>query len=355
MATIRKLPSGVFQAQVCVNGIRKSKTFPRSSDAKRWAATIVLSVTESGHPDAGRPLRDFIKEHAEHVGRAHKHPRHEKAVLGYLLGDPLSDIKVSDVTSRDIDAWIARRRTIPSRTTGVLVKDSTIARQKQLLSGMFSGLVRRGIIKENPCSGSEKVADAQPRERTASPEDIERLKIAAQWDEDRPPLNKTQRVCAAFVLSCLTGMRAGEMMRIERAWIHGSAIRLPAEATKTATARTIILCDRAKKILDAVCALGFEPTIWDLEDSARDALWRKIRDQADLRNVYDSQGRLIRQGLTFHDGRATFCTWAASPGPDGAPRMDVMSLSRQTGHKNLKMLMRYYRPRMEDFIERLNK
>ena len=34
--------------------------------------------------------------------------------------------------------------------------------------------------------------------------------------------------------------------------------------------------------------------------------------------------------------------------------MDVMSLAKQTGHKNLKMLMRYYRPDMETFIQRLN-
>lgn len=354
MATITRKPSGLYQAQICINGIRKAKSFQRASDAKRWAAAFTLSVGEGEHPESTLPLRHFIEEHAARISVAHKHPRHEKAVLGYLLEDPIADLKTGAVTPRDIDAWIDRRRTIPSRTTGVIVKESTIARQKQIISSMFAGLVRRGIIKENPCKGSEKVADALPRERTASPEDIERLKLVAQWEEGQPPLNKMQRVCAAFILSCLTGMRAGEMMRIERTWIQGNTIRLPAEATKTATARTIILCERAKKILDAVCALGFDPTIWDLEDGTRDALWRKIRDQADLRNVYDSHGRLIRQGLTFHDGRATFCTWAASPGPDGAPRMDVMSLSRQTGHKNLKMLMRYYRPRMEDFIDRLN-
>ena len=49
------------------------------------------------------------------------------------------------------------------------------------------------------------------------------------------------------------------MMRIERSWIQARSIRLPAEATKTATARTVILCDRAKKIVDAVCAQGFAP------------------------------------------------------------------------------------------------
>ena len=150
-------------------------------------------------------------------------------------------------------------------------------------------------------------------------------------------------------------MRAGDMMRIERTWIHGRTLKIPAEAAKTRTTRTIALNDRSMDILKSVMSLGFEPHIFDMSDGIRDALWRKIRDKAGLQEVRDSEGRLIKQGLNFHDGRATFCTWAASPGPDGAPRLDVMSLARQTGHKNLKMLMRYYRPSVESFVDRLNK
>lgn len=48
-------------------------------------------------------------------------------------------------------------------------------------------------------------------------------------------------------------------------------------------------------------------------------------------------------------------TWAASPEPKtGAPRLDLLSLARQTGHKNLKMLQRYYRPKSEDIVKRLD-
>lgn len=354
MATFKKLSSGLYQAQVCVKGKRRAQSFAKLSTAKQWARQIELDLARGAHPDAHLPLSHFIQKHADKIRIAHKHSRHEEAVLGYLLDDPISEIPAESVTTDDINAWIHRRRTIPSRKTGKIVKESTISRQRQILSAMFAGMVRDGIIPSNPCHASERPSESVPRERTASAEDIERIKVVAQWDEETPPITKMQRVCAAFILSCLTGMRAGEMMRIERSWIQDRSIRLPAEATKTATARTVILCDRAKKIVDAVCAQGFYPTIWGLTDQTRDALWRKIRDQADLRDVYDSQGRLIRQGLTFHDGRATFCTWAASPGHDGAPRMDVMSLAKQTGHKNLKMLMRYYRPNMETFIQRLN-
>ena len=90
-------------------------------------------------------------------------------------------------------------------------------------------------------------------------------------------------------------------------------------------------------------------------DKTMHALWRKIRDRAGLGPELDSQGRVIREGLNFHDSRATFATWAASPDPKtGAPRLDLLSLARQTGHKNLKMLQRYYRPKSEDIAKRLD-
>ena len=78
-------------------------------------------------------------------------------------------------------------------------------------------------------------------------------------------------------------------------------------------------------------------------------MWRKIRDRAGLGPELDSAGRVIREGLNFHDSRATFATWAASPDPKtGAPRLDLLSLARQTGHK------RYYRPKSEDIAKRLD-
>lgn len=354
MATFSKRPAGGYQAQVSINRKRISKTFDRLSDAKRWASLMEKDAASGIVPGSRAPLAHFLKLHQNFVGEKHKHPRHEKAVLGYIADDPIAELPVCEISRSDVEDWMERRRTIPSRQTGRIVKESTILRQLSILSSLFTKLVREGIIPKNPAHGVELPKDSAPRERVATDEEIERLKFVAGWEEGQVPQNKMQRVCAAFVLACLTGMRSGEMMRIERSWIRGRTLRIPAEATKTDTARVIALNDRALRIIEDVCSLGFEPSIWDLSDGSRDALWRKIRDKAGLRDEYDSRGRLIRQGLTFHDGRATFCTWAASPGPDGAPRLDVLSLARQTGHKNLKMLMRYYRPSIESFADRLN-
>lgn len=353
MPTISKRSSGTYQAQVCIRGRRLSKTFSRLSDAKRWALQIESDADDGVPYGARQTLRHYIERFHEIV-KTTKHSRHKCAVLGCLLKDPLADIPICDIRPADVDAWIRRRQTIPSSSTGKIVKDSSILRQLTYISSLFAWLVRDGLIASNPCIKVKKPEDSDARERTATEEEIERLKLVARWQEGQVPTTKIQRVCAAFLLSCLTGMRSGEMMRIERSWVRGQTLTIPAEATKTATARTIALNSRAQKILEDVISLNYFPTIWDISDGSRDALWRKIRDQADLGAVYDASGRLLKESLHFHDGRATFCTWAASPGADGAPRLDVMSLARQTGHKNIKMLMRYYRPNVESFVSRLN-
>ena len=48
------------------------------------------------------------------------HTRHESAVIGCFLEDPISSIPIHSVTSKDVEAWIERRRTIPSGVSGLL-------------------------------------------------------------------------------------------------------------------------------------------------------------------------------------------------------------------------------------------
>ena len=213
-----------------------------------------------------------------------------------------------------------------------------------------------GLIGSNPCTGVELPRPPEHRERVASDEDIEKLLVASGWDGDSVPATGVQLVIAAFLFACKTGMRSGEILRIEEAWIDGAVIHLPHEVTNTDSRRDAALSSEALRIINLVRELGDSPQIFGaLCDKTRDALWRKIRDRAGLGPELDSQGRVIREGLNFHDSRATFATWAASLDPKtGVPRLDLLSLARQTGHKNLKMLQRYYRPKSEDIAKRLD-
>ena len=224
--------------------------------------------------------------------------------------------------------------------------------------GVLNYAVRKGFIPKSPVVGVRLPAKPDHRERVATEEEIERLKAATGWDGVSVPDNLLQSVILAFVLSCTTGMRAGEILKLEQSWIDGRVIHLPAEATKTSTRRDVALSLDATRLIDlAIKAKKTKsPKIFEgLTDKNRDALWRKARDRAGLGPLRDSQGREIREGLNFHDGRATFATWAASPDPrTGAPRLDVLALARQTGHRDLKMLQKYYRATAEEIAMRLD-
>lgn len=353
MATFRHRGDKV-QAQVFCAGHRLSKTFSTLREAKRWATSKEIELHEGFSPGSRKKLGEFFDDFCKVYETRVKKPRHALYVFGYIKRDPLSEIPIFSVKQKDIEAWMERRRTTPSESTGKIVTESTIRRQLEMLSGFFRWAVEKGLIKENPCASVRRPQGSGLRERVASSDEIEQLKIAANWEEGTIPRTITARVCAAFVFACCTGMRSGEIVRIERQWIRGNTLWIPLEATKTERFRKIALSKRALGILDDVMAVEFEPAIWGVTDAQRDALFRKIRDKAGLGEVRDSEGRLIEAALHFHDSRATFCTWAASPGPDGSPRLDVMSLARQTGHANVKMLMRYYRPDVSTFSDRLD-
>ena len=56
---------------------------------------------------------------------------------------------------------------------------------------------------------------------------------------------------------------------------------------------------------------------------------------------------LLIEGLTFHDARASALTWLSR-------RMDVLTLSRISRHRDLNILLAsYYRERPEDISRRI--
>lgn len=356
MGSLSKLPNGNFYAQVSIGGKRLSKSFKFKNEAKTWILEQETLKKSKLSTESAAPLRLVLSRYFNDVlaEKPAHNARHEKAVIGLICRDRLGDAPIKTVTTADIDAWIDRALTGISKQTGRPLKSSTVNRRLALLSSFFSWAIKQKLLRENPVKACKRLKDPPARERVASDDEIEALKLCAGWDENTPPYSSQARAVAAFVFCCFTGLRSGEVVKMERSWIDGNLLHLPAEATKTARGRAVILNARAMAILELVLELEESPTVWGLSDGLRDASFRQVRDKAGLGEVRDAKGRLVKEGLNFHDSRATFCTWAASPAPDGAPRMDVMSLARQTGHQNLKMLMRYYRPNMATLASRLD-
>lgn len=353
MATIFKTPYGTYEVQWKVDGKRRSKSFKTRKEAKEFALQVELNPNQRSKIIT---FAEIIQQYLKNETPKKKGAKWETFRLNRLAETPLAQKSLDELTPNLFQKYVDRRMREPSPSGGTIAA-STVIRELSTISCVLSYARSLELIENNPLSGVRWPQAADHRERVATEEEQEAIILAAGWDGKTPPLNTTQLTALAFIFSCRTGMRAGEILAIDKKWIDDNVIHLPAPATKTNSRRDVALSSDAKRLLNLVIESKKDksPKVFSrLSDTRRDALWRKLRDRAGLNEVRDSAGNVIKEGLNFHDGRATFATWAASPDPEtGAPRLDVLALARQTGHKNIKMLMKYYRASAADIAKRL--
>lgn len=123
-------------------------------------------------------------------------------------------------------------------------------------------------LKENPFSAVRRPKESPPRDRLPTPDEIERLRVASGYHDGELSLVE-QRVFAAFLFAIETGMRSGEICALKD--VRGRVAYLP--VTKNGSAREVPLSSEAVRIWNQVGS-------FDLTDSQRDAVWRKIRTKA---------------------------------------------------------------------------
>ena len=348
MAFMRKLPTGKFAVYWNdSNKTRHQKNFSSKAEAKQHLAMLELSPQKR---QSTITLATLMANYRDTETVKKRGSRSETLRINALMRRPFASKVLADITPSDIQEFIDSRLQEPGQRKGTTISAATVIKEAHLLGTIFHFAQRQGLITDNLFKDIQLPKEPEHRERIASDEDIEKILISSGWDGESVPTTQLQLVAAAFLFACKTGMRAGEILAIEESWIDGRVIHLPKEATKTESKRDVALSKEALRILDLVRQSGGGRVLFsNLPSNIRDALWRKIRDRAGLGPVFDSKGRLIKEGLNFHDSRATFATWAASPDPKtGAPRLGLLALARQTGHKNLKMLQRYYRASAKD-------
>lgn len=334
MATIIKRATG-WQAQTCVKGVRRARTFATRGEAKRWAAETELAA-ESG---VAAEARKTFSEIAAQAFAARRTGNTAKWGLATMQHSELGGKRLCDITQRDIEAY---RDECLAR-----MKRQSAARYLADVKTVFSYAVSKHWLDSSPAA-KVTIKDSTPlRDRVPTEEEFHALEDAAGWREGEPPVGSRALTLAAFRFAMLTGMRGGEILQIEPAWIDGDVIHLPAEATKTRKARDVALGPSALRLLGDVMALGFRPRIWGISGEAKKNHFIAMRNAAGLGEVRDSEGRLLKAALHFHDSRAAFVTWAAQNG------ISIQEACRQVGHTTPAMLMRYYRGAAKDLAGKL--
>ncbi len=193
----------------------------------------------------------------------------------------------------------------------------------------------------NPMTGVRKPQEPPPRDRLPTEAEIERIGYVAGDDLD----TASGRVFHAFRFACETAMRAGEIVGLTWADVDLEKRVAHLPITKNGSARNVPMTTEAVKLLDRLLeSSGFEyrearnigDKVFCLSSQQLDALFRSIKAKAEVK------------GLRFHDSRAYALTKLSR-------RVDVLTLAKISGHKDLRILSNtYYRESAEDIAKRLD-
>ncbi|MGB0901169.1 site-specific integrase [Halocynthiibacter sp.] len=322
MATFKKLTSGKWQAQIARAGVRRAKSFPTKSAAKDWAARQEYQISEgTDRQVASGRLWDLFDRYAREVSPKRKGARWEIVRLERLKGEDIAKNSLAELSPLIFSKWRDMR-------LGE-VSPGSVIREMNLMSAVLTVARKEwGLISVNPLSDVRKPAKPRPRDRLLKPGELDKLLEQAGFDLSR----QIGRAVHAFRFAIETGMRAGEILSLTSELVDLEKRVATLTDTKNGTARKVPLSNAAVELLKL---LPDAPTYFDLSSANLDALFRRARDNAKI------------EGLRFHDSRHEAVTRLSR-------KLDVLSLARMIGHKDIKMLQVYYNESAEDIAKRLD-
>lgn len=381
MANFRKRGELQWQARVRRKGYPDQvKTFNTRAEAEEWARAIEHQIDRRAFVNRAEAEATSLYEALGRYERevtAHKNGEEpEKSVLRTWKNTDLALRSMPAIRSTDIaklrDEWLKT------------LKPATVLRRLQVLSHVFN-IARKEWGMESLSNPLELVRKPQPNNaRTRRIATVERAGIAAN-DEAPPepkdgterdssrdtPNDELKRVIAAtgscilpaiIRLAVETAMRRGEIvsLRWEHIDLQDRVAHLP--KTKNGESRDVPLSSRAVEVLEALMPKDDEHGNNEAEDE--DSRVFKIRSDAvtraferaveRARRIYEEECKeagarpdpKYLADLRFHDLRHEATSRLAAIFP-------MHDLTKITGHKDPRMLMRYYHPRAKDLAKRL--
>lgn len=325
MGTIRKKGSG-YEAAVALKGVRRSKTCRTKAEANMWIAETeksILSHKNRSFQDA--TFGELMDRYGKTVSVTKRGKDWELKRIKALSRDEIAEVSMADLNKSDFILW--RDRRLES------VSPATVIREWNMINHALNIAVSEWQwLPENPLKGVRKPKEPPPRERRITQDEIDRLLLALGYDYQLKPETVTARVGAAMLFAIETAMRAGEISSLswDNVDLESRVAKLP--MTKNGFPRSVPLSAEAIRILEQV--RGDTESVFNLRTAQIDALFRKAK------------ARALIEDLHFHDSRAEAITRLSK-------KVDILTLARISGHRDLRQLQVYYRESMEDIAKRI--
>lgn len=330
MAYIRKR-GDKWRAEIEREGIpRYSKSFTTKTAAQAWATREEASISEG---KVGRwprrTLSEALTKYEESVSEAKRGARAEGLRFARLRRDhPALCAKVlHEISAADLSAWRDARLKE--------VQPASVLREINLLRNVWTVAAREWLWcpSETPWRSIKMPADSQPRQRRIGWREVRALLRWLGYRTGRAPTTGMEATAWAFLLALRTAMRAGEVLQLDASTVDLQRRTARLNTHKTVEregARTVPLTRRAVRLLTVLAGKPLP-----VSSATLDVLFRRARDSLLLRDLH------------FHDSRAEALTLLAR-------RVDVMTLARISGHRDLRQLLStYYRESAEQIAARL--
>jgi integrase len=332
MAYIRKV-RGKWKVEIERAGVRTSKTFDLKATATAWAAREEAAILDGARGQFPRRTVAEALERYEREVSVDKRGRRAEGLRFTAFQRDFSWLAAKvlhEVGTDDLNRWRDARLKVVSK--------GSVQRDINLLRNVWS--IARDEWKwcgESPWKGLRMPGDNPPRDQLPTWREIRRIVRWLGYRTGRRPTTKYQEVAWAFMVALRSAMRAGEVMGLESTSVDlvRRTARLGTHKMLEAEGVRVVPLTRGTVRLLGVLMAGVTGSPWTIKAASLDALFRKGRDACLLKHLH------------FHDSRAMALTMLAR-------RVDVMTLARVSGHRDLNLLLRtYYRESPEQIAARL--
>lgn len=327
MASIRKRGSR-WQARVTRQEHPDiAKTFGTRTEAERWARSIERCMDAGSYTPADKDLQQLfgavLKRYREEVSPTKRSGSMEAILVEAMERRAIAALPLAALSPASFAQFRDAR---VKEVTG-----STVLRDLQILSAILNHARREwGLNLPNHVSDIRRPAANQGRARVLTEEEEARLLevlTSGGRGEDGKYLPGTRNpwICAVVVLAIETAMRRGEILALTRADIDLKKRLAYVRMSKNGERRTVPLSLRAVKLLKEMPAM-LKGALFPVSPMALRKAFERACATAGITDLH------------FHDLRHTATTRLAKRLPN------VIELAAVTGHKDLKMLQRYYHP-----------
>ena len=323
MATVVQRESGRWQAKVRRHGQSAlSRTFARQADAEAWARKIESEQERGTWRDSSEAERTTLlaalDRYAREITPRKRAQASERSNLRILREERIAGQALARIGSQDVaavrDAW---------QRAGL--KPASIKRRMVTLAHVFTVAAREwGMVAlTNPVRAVRLEPENNARERRVSEAEIEAICAATGSTE----------LASLIRLAVETAMRRGELcaLRWEHVDLRACTAHLP--HTKNGHARDVPLTRRAVEVLRTL-PHRLDGRVFSMHPDLITQAFERAARRAGIENV------------RIHDLRHEATSRLAD-------KLQAHELAKVTGHRDMRMVLRYYHPRATDLAKKL--